>query len=119
MLCLDTYALSEISKDNPNYTPIYEQEFIIAEPILAEFYYVLYRDHDEETAIYWLEKLRSFAKPVPFYIWIKAVKYKKEHNKEDLSFFDCVGYMFAIENGYTFVTGDRQFEKKKGVRFIK
>lgn len=119
MLSLDTYALVEINKGNPDYKEIAEQEFIVAEPTLAEFYYVLCRDYNEELAQIWLDRLRDCARPVQLNIWIKSMRYKKEHNKENLSFFDCVGYIFATENGHAFVTGDKQFEKKKGVRFIK
>jgi len=94
-------------------------DFVVAEPTLAEFYYVLLRDYNEQIANLWLEKFRSFIRPVPFSIWAKAMKYKHENNKENLSFFDCIGYMFAIENGYPFVTGDKQFAKRKGVMYIK
>ena len=42
-----------------------------------------------------------------------------EHAKENLSFFDCVGYVFAQEHGLIFVTGDKAFEKREGVEYIK
>ena len=42
-----------------------------------------------------------------------------ENKKQNMSFFDCVGYVYARENNIKFVTGDKEFEKKEGVLFIK
>jgi predicted nucleic acid-binding protein len=57
--------------------------------------------------------------PVPKDILIKAVKFRHSNKKKDLSFFDCVGYMFAVENNYKFLTGDKEFKDLGNVIFIK
>jgi len=44
---------------------------------------------------------------------------KKENKKKNLSFFDCAGYIFARENNYKFVTGDKEFENLPNVEYIK
>jgi predicted nucleic acid-binding protein len=46
------------------------------------------------------------------------MKFRIENRKQNLSFFDCAGYVFAMENGMTFVTGDREFRNMKGVEFV-
>ncbi len=119
MKCLDTYALIEIHDENPNFLPYLRQEFVIPDLTMAEFYSVILRDYNEKTADYLLKKFDPFVAPVDFGIIIKAVKYRHEHKKQNLSFFDCVGYIFARENNMKFVTGDKEFENKDGVEFIK
>ena len=76
-------------------------------------------EYKDKTADYWYRKLLFFAKPVTREILIKAVRYRIDNKKQNLSFFDCVGYMFAMENNMDFVTGDREFQGKDGVEFLK
>ena len=119
MLCLDTYALAEISKGNPKFSILLNREFVIADFTMAEFYALLYKEHDEKTADYWHNKLEAYCQSVSRNILIKALKYRVDHKKENLSIFDCVGYIFSLENNLRFVTGDKAFEHKESVEFIK
>lgn len=119
MKCLDTYALVEISRGNAAFLPYLEEDIIICDLTLAEFYGVILREHNELTAEYWLKKLRVYAQPAVLGILVKASKFRMEHSKERISFFDAVGYLFAKENGHLFVTGDKAFEKMKAVEFMK
>lgn len=119
MKCLDTYALIEIHDENPNFLHYLGQEFVIPNITMAEFYSVILRNYNEKTANYLLKKFDPFIVPVSFDIIIKAVKYRHDYKTQNLSFFDCVGYMFAMEKGIKFVTGDKEFENKEGVEFIK
>ena len=118
MKCLDTYALVEIHNSNPRFTGLMNEDIVIPDIVLAEFYSLLYRDYGLQTADYWRRKLNFFCKPVSQNVLIKAVRYKYDNKKENLSFFDCVGYIYALENGMPFVTGDKEFEKKKNVEYI-
>ena len=119
MKCLDTYTLIEIHDKNPNFIDCINQELVISEITMTEFYGILLRDYNEDTANYLLKKFHPFVVPVSFDILIKAVKYRHENKKQKLSFFDCVGYTYARENKIKFVTGDKEFENKPGVEFIK
>lgn len=119
MLCLDTYALVEISKGNTNFTKILNSQFSIPNLIMAEFYGIMYRAYDEKTAQYWLRKLTPFCKEIPIKTLIEAVKYRIDHKKEKLSFFDCAAYIYAQRNNMLFVTGDKAFQKRKGVKYVK
>jgi predicted nucleic acid-binding protein len=117
--CLDTYVLVEIANKNPNFYRYTTSEFIIPDLILAEFYSVLLREKGEDIADYWFKKLESYSLPVNKHILIDAVKFRYKHKKSKISFFDAVGYMFSLRNGYVFVTGDKEFEKFKNVEFRK
>ena|SRR3989338_7166045 len=118
MFCLDTYALAEIGNGNPKFTEFLNKEFTITDLTLAEYYAILYREGKEEKAVYWHSRLASFCKPVNREILIKALKYRIDNKKEELSIFDCVGYIFALENNIKFVTGGRAFKDREGVIFI-
>lgn len=118
MLCLDTYALIEIRKGNPKFSFLLNKEIIITDLTMAEFYSVLYRENDENTAIYWHKKLEFYCRAVSRNILIRALKYRIDNKKEGLSIFDCIGYIYAEENNMKFVTGDKAFKDKEGVMFI-
>ena len=119
MLCLDTYALVELHNNNPKYSFLLNKDFVIPDTTMAEFYGLLFSEHDERTADYWHRKFSAFCMPVSREIMIKAVKFRKENAKQGFSFFDCVGYAFALENNLKFVTGDKEFKGRKNVEFIK
>ncbi len=117
--CLDTYALVEIHFGNPKFTVFFNEEVVITDITLTEFYGDLYRKYNFKTAEYWFRKLAPISQVVSKEILVKAIKYKVDHKKQNLSFFDCVGYIFARENKMKFVTGDKEFEDKEGVEFVK
>lgn|SRR3989338_7532102 len=117
--CLDTYALVEIHNENPKFRHLINQEFVVPNSIMAEFYGVLLRDYNEKTEEYIFKELKTFLITEDINILTKAVKFRKEHKKKNLSFFDCVGYIFAKENKMKFVTGDKEFENLPYVEFIK
>lgn len=118
MKCLDTYALVEISNGNPSFVSLLTEQAVISDLTMAEFYADLYRKYGEKTAEYWLRKLTPLCRPVPREILIQAVKFRIDHHKENLSFFDCVGYLFSRQGQMLFVTGDKEFKNKEGVEFI-
>ncbi len=117
--CLDTYALVEISKNNPRFAEYLDCDFILTDLTLAEFYLVLMREEGERVADYWFKKLGRYSLPVSKEILIEAVKFRHVNKKQRISFFDAVGYIFAVKNGYRFVTGDKEFENLSNVEFRK
>ncbi len=116
---LDTYALCEIARGNVRFAQYTTEEFIINDLTLAEFYGVILREHGEELAQHWLNKLKPYSQSVQPKLLTCAVTFKIQHAKKNLSFFDAVGYVCALENKALFVTGDKEFEKLKGVEFVK
>ncbi|MDO8459499.1 MAG: PIN domain-containing protein [Nanoarchaeota archaeon] len=117
--CLDTYALVEIYLGNEKFAEYLNVDFIINDLTLAEFYGVLLREYGENEANLWLKKLERYALQVNRKVLIEAVKFRYEHKKQNISFFDAVGYMFSVKNGYYFVTGDKEFENLPNVEFKK
>lgn len=117
--CLDTYILIEIYLGNKNFLEYLNVEFVITDLTLAEFYGVLLREYGESDANLWSEKLERYAVPVEKEILEEAVKFRHKNKKSGISFFDAVGYIFALKKGLKFVTGDKEFEKFKGVEFKK
>jgi len=119
MKCLDTYALVEIHNGNQRFAGLLNDEIVITNMTMAEFYAFLYRKYNLQTAEYWHRKLSFFCKPVPMPVLLKAVKFRIDNKTKNFSFFDCVGYTYARENNMKFVTGDRQFHSIEGVEFVK
>jgi len=117
--CLDTYALVEIAKGNPKFVNYLNSAFVLNDLTLAEFYLVLLREDGEKIADYWFKKLERYSLPVSKELLIEAIKFRYENRKTDISFFDAVGYIFSLKNGYIFVTGDKEFEKFANVEFKK
>mgnify|MGYP001577647945 CR=1 FL=1 len=118
--CLDTYALWEIHLGNEKYHFFSDEEgFVISNWTLIEFYRTLLRQFNQQTADYWLKKLKPFCEEVDLDILAHAAVFQHEHHKKRISLFDAVGYCFSQSKGYTFVTGDKEFEQFKGVLFIK
>jgi|SRR3989338_7991301 len=117
--CLDTYALVEIYLGNEKFAKYLNVEFVINDFTLAEFYGVLLKEYGEGEAELWLKKLERYSLQVSRKILIEAVKFRHEHKKQNISFFDAVGYVFSIKNGYYFVTGDKEFESLPNVEFKK
>ncbi|MFH1072362.1 MAG: PIN domain-containing protein [Nanoarchaeota archaeon] len=118
MKCLDTYALVEIHNGNPRFAHLLNDDVAITDITMAEFYADLYRKHGLKTADYWHKKLSFLCMPVSRDILVKAVRLRIDHKKQNFSFFDCVGYIYAGENNMQFVTGDKEFRGMKGMEFI-
>lgn len=116
--CLDTYALWEIQFENPKYAFLLNQPFVITNWTIIEFYKTMLREFSKEVAMSWHNKFNPHYKEVGMDLLIKAVDFQNENKKEDMSLFDCIGYVFSVENNFIFVTGDKAFKNKKGVLFI-
>jgi len=119
LYCLDTYALWEILKKNPKYDFILDMPFVVTNWTLIEFYKTMLRELDKETASEVIKHLLPHRQDVDIKILLKAIDYQHDNKKEDLSVFDCVGYIFSLENRFSFVTGDKAFENRKGVLFVR
>jgi len=117
--CLDTYALIEIYLGNEKFAQYLNVDFVLNDFTLAEFYGVLLKEYGEGEAELWLKKLERYSLQVSRKILIEAVKFRHEHKKQNVSFFDAVGYTFSVKNGYYFVTGDKEFENLPNVEFKK
>jgi len=118
MKCLDTYPLIEIAVGNEKFTSLLNEDFVITDITIGEFYYVLLQRYNEQTADFWYRKFSPYCVLVPRDIIIKAVKFRYANKDKNLSFFDCVGYTFALENNYKFLTGGNEFRNFRNVIFV-
>ena len=115
----DTYALIEIIKGNKDYSVYTDFILITSELNLMELYYSLLRDYGELLAEKYFNEWEKSSVIISKQLIQKAMKLKHIHNKEKLSYVDCMGYIYAVENGIQFLTGDSKFKNKIGVEFVK
>ncbi len=117
--CLDTYALIEIYLENKKFAKYLDANFVVTDLTLAEFFGVLLRKYGKEEAYFWFRKLEGYSAPANREILIEAIKFRHEHKRQNISFFDSVGYIFSMKKRVPFVTGDKEFEKFDNVEFVK
>ena len=115
----DTYALVEIIKDNKNYRNYAGYKVNILMYNLIELYYNLLRDYGEDTAKKYFFALKSNTLNIPDEVIFEAMKFKKENPKKNLSYVDCLGYIYAKKKGLKFLTGDNAFKGMKNVEYVK
>ena len=115
----DTYALIEITKNNPSYVKFIEEPITTTKFNLAELIYIIMSENGESVARKVFEKFKDAEISVPDDVLFKSMAFRLKNKKKNLSYVDCIGYIFAIENGLMFLTGDRAFEKINNVEFVK
>ena len=119
---LDTYALIEITKQNPKCKKFSSiKESLTGNLNLMELYYCSNREFGRETA----ERDYGLFAPIRVAYSEETMKRAMElriklrlEKKLKLSYADAVGYQIAIENKLQFVTGDGAFKELAGVEFI-
>lgn len=115
----DTYALIELVGGNPNYSKYLDAIFITSEYNLMELYYAFLRDYNQQTAERYFDQWSKFLVQIPLETIKQAMQFRFANKKEDLSYIDCIGYTFSQQTSIKFLTGDRRFENKQGVEFVK
>jgi len=118
---LDTYALIEIAKQNPDYkdytmSPI-EAGTTIFNIMELHFYYLKHFGNEEAEKIYNL--VNPLVISIDDDIIKDANKLKLANNKKRLSFTDCIGYVTALKLNLKFVTGDYAFKGLENVEFVR
>lgn len=115
----DSYAIIEIIKENPNYKPYISEEAILTIFNLAEIYWSALLDYNESKANVIFDTYKKAIVEITDDLLKEAIKFRKEHKKQDLSYTDCIGYIYAKRNNLKFLTGDSKFENLPFVEFIK
>ncbi len=125
MYVLDTYALIEIINENTKfqkYKIFFPNKVFIASTTFAEFYEIINeRSKDKNELMQITNPFKQFIKEITADIFIEAILFRKKHNREtkgNMSFFDAVGYIFALKDNYLFLTGDKEFKNLPNVEFI-
>jgi len=115
----DSYAVAEILNGNPNYSEFVEEPVFITIFNLAEIYWVALREYSQDEAGQIYEKYADAVQEIDDDTLREAVKFRKEHKKKNLSYCDCIGYVYAVRKGMKFLTGDEQFKGMANVEFVK
>lgn len=115
----DTYAIIEILKQNPSYASYQQQDVAITIFNLAELYAIVLREYGETQANTVYVQYKKSVVEIDDETLKEAVKFRKSMNKRQLSYADCIGYIYAKRHGMKFLTGDPQFESMENVEFVK
>lgn len=117
---LDTYAIIEILKGNPNYEKYKKGiKVILADLNLMELSYFLIKEGREKEVKGVLDLFSKYKVDYNQDILTNAAKLKFKHLKERISFIDWIGYLLAKKNNAKFLTGDEHFRDKDNVEFAK
>ncbi len=114
----DTYVLIEIHKGNPKYDAYVKGPVVTSFLCLTELCYHFVRTNEFAERKPYVNYLTAFVVDISLSLVWKAMEFKYKHKKEDLSFADCIGYVYARENGIKFLTGDKKFEHMPFVEFV-
>lgn len=118
----DTYALYEIIRGNPRYKKFSSGVAMVTTRLnLMELCYglLLKLNCDKKTVEDYYNEFLDYAIEIDDSTIKKAIYFKYENRKKDLSYVDCIGYVIAIERGIKFLTGDEQFKSFQRVEFVK
>jgi predicted nucleic acid-binding protein len=84
-----------------------------------ELYYYLLREEGEEKADFYYNYYLPACVSVSDKIIKEAMKFKLKFKNKRLSYVDCVGYIFSLELGIKFLTGDKEFKSFRNVEYVK
>ncbi|MEK6850609.1 MAG: PIN domain-containing protein [Nanoarchaeota archaeon] len=115
----DTYAIIEILRGNTSYAKYTDLPATMSQWNLAEVYYnailnLLLGDPDE---IY--NEYKSAVVEIDDETLKEAMKFRKQYKKQDVSYADAIGYIYAKRNKMIFLTGDKEFKELGNVEFTK
>lgn len=115
----DSYAVIELIKGNPKYAKYLQEEITLTIFNLVEIYWSALNDLGEEAAENIYEKYKEGVAEINDETLKEAIKFRKKHKKQNLSYADCIGYTYALKNNLIFLTGDKEFESIENVEFVK
>ncbi len=115
----DSSVIIGLINESEKYLKFKEEKIITNALNLAEVHNFFLREHNEQTADYWVDNLDFYFLEITPQIAIDASKFKHKNKKENLSYADCIGYMTSLKNGLIFLTGDSKFKSKENVEFVK
>jgi predicted nucleic acid-binding protein len=115
----DSSAIIEIINQNESFER-FQSEVITTNTLnIAEIYFHLLKEHNEQTADYWINNIEFEFLEITDEIAVKAAKLRHKHEKENISYADCIGYETVLQNNLIFVTSDERFQDKDQVEYIK
>ena len=116
---LDSYAIIEILRGNPNYNKFSGAIPFSTRINLVEVAYHLFKSFSKENALKILDSTKFTALEIQEGQVSKIAIFRKENSRKKFSYIDSIGYVLAKENRLRFVTGDKAFEGMPNVEFVK
>ncbi len=114
----DTSAIIDFICSEEKASPFKNNMLITGSLNLMELYYILLRDHGKAVAEYHLKEWACYAAPVSLETVKRAMEFRLANKKENMSYVDCIGYLFALEQKIPFLTSDRAFAGRPGVQIV-
>ncbi len=115
----DTYAVIELIEGNKNYVGYVEEPATITLFNLAEIYWAVLNKLGDTEADEVYQEYKAAVVEIDDATLKEAIKFRREHKKQDLSYADCIGYIYAKRHSLKFLTGDKEFEHLENVEFVK
>lgn len=115
MFFFDSYAILEILDGNPAYGRFANEQIVTSVLNIAEVHYAYLKQGQPKKSDMILAQLVDFNPALVK----KAMEFRFEHKKKDLSMVDCIGYMLARQMNVPFLTGDNAFRGMPHVEFVK
>jgi predicted nucleic acid-binding protein len=84
-----------------------------------ELHYGMLRVKGKKYADKIFDELNKFCVDVGNEVIKSANALKAKHNKSNLSYVDCIGYVIAKSRNVRFLTGDKEFSEMENVEFVK
>jgi predicted nucleic acid-binding protein len=116
----DTYALYEIIIGNASYRKYdVDVSFVTSRLNLMELYYGLLRKYGKKVAGEYYDAFIPHAIEIGDDTIKAAMELRLANKEKKMSYVDCVGYVFAVQNRLRFLTGDKAFKDLAGVEYVK
>lgn len=115
----DSYTVIELIEGNARFALYKDETATLTIFNLAEIYWVVLNKLGAKQADEVFQEYRSAVVDIDDDTLKEAIRFRKTHKKRDLSYADCVGYVYAKRHGMKFLTGDKEFEDLGHVEFVK
>lgn len=115
----DTYAIIELLEGNLSYEEYSKEKIVITVFNLVEIYYYALREYSELEANEIYERYKHSVVKISDSVLKEATVFRRKYKSKDLSYADCIGYVYALKNKIKFLTGDKGFKGMKNVEFVK
>ena len=86
---------------------------------LSEVYYYSLKNHNKQTADYWIKSLVFQIIELNLSLSAKGALFRFEHKNRKFSYADSIGYVTALQNNLIFLTCDKDFIGFNNVEFVK
>jgi uncharacterized protein len=115
----DTYAIIELVKGNPAYTPYKNTGIVVSTLNLFECHFHVARKFGRPVADSILEELSKCVISFTNDDIRTVTEFRSLNRRKKFSFPDSLGYVLAMKQKLRFLTGDERFRDLPNVEFVK